>query len=77
VGLALLLILTTKRQRRARLQYATVWLLAILFAGCSGLTGAGSNPPPAAGTPAGRSTLTITATSGSLSHSATFSLTVN
>lgn len=48
-------------------------LLAIGFAGCGGGT---TTPPPLTGTPAGTSTITVTATSGSLLHTTTVTLTV-
>jgi hypothetical protein len=52
--------------------------LFALFAGCGG-GGGGSTPPPPPldpGTPRGTYTITITATSGSFTHSTSFQLIV-
>ena len=60
--------------QRKRLTSAAkgVLLVLILIAGVSGLTACGGSP----GTPVGSSTITITATSGSISQSTTVSVTV-
>ncbi|MGA8144868.1 MAG: SBBP repeat-containing protein [Candidatus Acidiferrales bacterium] len=55
------------RGRRIRLGLASAMLIVIALAGCSG----------GAGTPKGTSTLTLTGSSGGVSHTATVSLTVN
>jgi photosystem II stability/assembly factor-like uncharacterized protein len=52
---------------------AAALLLAIIIAGCGG---GATTPPPPTGTPAGTSTITVTATSGSLVHTTTVTLTV-
>jgi hypothetical protein len=48
-----------------------MWLL--LWGGCGGR---GGSPPPVGGTPPGTYTITLTATSGSLTYSAPFTVTV-
>ncbi len=69
-----------RRRRLVRAQKRGV-LLTLLFAGALLLTGChghSSSPPAGAtGTPAGTYAVTITATAGATSHTATYSLTVN
>jgi hypothetical protein len=60
-------------RRRVRLGFATVAFLVLLLAACGG-SGTSSGKP---GTPPGTYSLTVTATSGSLSHNVTLKLTVN
>jgi hypothetical protein len=50
-------------------------LLTLAWAACGG-SGAFVNPPPSGGTPSGNYVVTVTATSGHLSHAATVKLTV-
>ena len=69
IALMFLAQLVRRRQLRPQLAFALLILCAIAWAGC------GSSGPP--GTPAGTSTLTVTANSGSLSHKTTVTLTVN
>ena len=58
------------RRTAKKLAWGFALLTVLVFGGCSGL-------PKKTGTPAGPATITVKGTSGSLSHSATFSLTVN
>jgi hypothetical protein len=58
------------RRTTKKLAWGFALLTVLVFGGCSGL-------PKKTGTPAGPATITVKGTSGSLSHSATFSLTVN
>jgi len=50
--------------------------LLITIAGCGGGSGGGGHNNLDPGTPAGSSVVTVTATTGSITHSATFTLTV-
>jgi hypothetical protein len=57
---------------------AALLICAALFTSCGGGTnGGGGAPPPTGGTPAGSYTLTVTATSGNISHSTAVPFTVN
>jgi hypothetical protein len=70
----------TDQKRFARAPALTVvfLVLAIGVAGCGGTSG-GTNPPPTVqtGTPAGSYTVTLTATSNSVTHTTTITLVVN
>lgn len=77
----LLVVLTLHKLKRAErsrrlLTAAAVLVLVAVCASCGGGTSSGSPPPPAQGTPANTYTITVTGTSGSLSHSASFQLIV-
>ena len=79
--LVLLILHKLKRTERSRrlLTAAAVLVLVAVCASCGGGSSNGSPPPPppTGGTPAGTYTITVTGSSGSLSHSATFKLIVN
>jgi hypothetical protein len=78
--LAVFLALIASRRRRLAMAFSSAILLVILASGCVGLAGKGSTtppPPPGSGTPAGTSTITLAGSSGSVSHSTTFTLKVN
>jgi hypothetical protein len=57
-------------------------LLSLMVAGlltlsaCGGGGGSSNKPPPDPGTPFGKSTVVVTATSGGLKHTASFTLNV-
>src|SRR6266568_1658181 len=74
LSLALALSAAFIMARRTAKKLAWGWALITILAlaGCSGPPNRGST-----GTPAGPATITVKGTSGTLSHSATFSLTVN
>jgi hypothetical protein len=66
------------RRLRSRFRWMTVALLSVALACGLGACGSsGSMGPKNPGTPAGTSTVTITATSGTNSHTATYALTVS
>ncbi len=60
------------RRTAKKLAWGFALITILVLAGCSGPPNRGST-----GTPAGPATITVKGTSGTLSHSATFSLTVN
>ncbi len=63
-------------RNRPRLAWAPVFVLAVLFtAGCGG-GGGGQSTPPDNGTPPGSYAVTVTATSGNLSHQAALTVIV-
>jgi hypothetical protein len=68
-----LLFFTAREQRFAvRVGLSAAMVAFLTLAGCGG-----SSHTPTGGTPKGTSTLTVTGTSGSLTRSATVTLTVN
>ena len=69
------LVCRTRWQRRWQLSIPPFALLVALWASCGG--GGTKTPASNAGTPAGTYTLTLTATSGSLTHQTTVNLAVN
>jgi len=71
--LALLMARATARRGARKLAWGFTFIGVLVLAGCSGLPKTGGNN----GTPKGTSTITITGTSGALSHTTTFSFTVN
>jgi hypothetical protein len=67
-----------RRTRRVALGFCSLLLIAGFCSGCAGLVSKGTVPPPGnTGTPAGSYSLTLTGTSGSLSHAASITLKVN
>jgi Beta-propeller repeat len=72
VAFSLLLFLARKQRFAVRLGISAAMVVFLALAGCGG----GSHTPTG-GTPKGTSTLTVTGTSGSLTSSATVTLTVN
>ena len=76
-GLLLALFLARAAARRGarKLSWGFALIGVLALAGCSGIPGGGGGG--SGGTPKGTSTITITGTSGSLTHTTTFSFTVN
>ena len=73
--LALFLARVAARRGARKLSWGFALLGVLALAGCSGVPGGGGGG--SGGTPKGTSTITITGTSGSLTHTTTFSFTVN
>lgn len=77
---ASILLLGIPRRRRAAIAFLSLLVVAVLFMGigCGGGSGSSSvaGPPSNPGTPAGTYSVLITATSGTLSHTMTFTLIV-
>lgn len=80
IGL-LVLVLLAHRTKTGRLAAGWVFVATLLIVlpvvACGGAGGSSPLPAPQGGTPPGTSTLTITGTSGSLTHSTTVTLVVN
>jgi flagellin-like protein len=57
--------------------FALLVLLAVTFVGCAGMAGSSSDQFETSGTPAGTSTVTITAASGSLQKTLPLTVVVN
>jgi hypothetical protein len=78
--LALAALLVRTRTRRQPLGIA-VWLLfaalALTLGATAGCGGGGSTPPPPQGTQPGTYQITVTSSSGALSHNTTLTLVVN
>ncbi len=73
----MLLLLWPAKRRRSFQGLKLAIILSLGMIGISSLSGCGSSGPKYPGTPAGTSTITVTATSGSASKTAQFTLTVN
>jgi hypothetical protein len=71
----LLLNVPCKRRRASTLLSLVVFGLLTLSA-CGGGSGSSNKPPPDPGTPFGKYTVVVTASSGSLKHTASFTLNV-
>lgn len=70
------LLCTPRRKRISALAKATVVMIAVELAACGGNSGNSSSSLTTPGTPAGTYTTTITATSGTLSHSTSLNVVV-
>ncbi len=79
LALAMLVTLAVPGRYRARLGLGSTMLCVLLWAACTGggTADPGRNVSRNGGTPSGTYNLTITGTSGSLTHSVTVGLTVN
>jgi hypothetical protein len=75
--IAMLLHLSTRRTKRFAMAFCAALVVAGFGSGCAGLVGNGSKQLTPTGTPAGNYTLTLTGSSGNLTHNATFTLKVN
>jgi uncharacterized repeat protein (TIGR01451 family) len=77
---AMLLVLLTYLKSRGQRRYAPATFLSVVFVAAIVVTGCGGGgvggPPPPTGTPAGTYPITVTATSGSVVHTTTVTLTV-
>ncbi len=78
-GLALagvLLLGVPSKRRRASMLLSLIIAAILILPGCGGGSGGSSKPVPDPGTPFGKSTVVVKATSGALSHTVSFTFTV-
>jgi hypothetical protein len=78
IFLGIVFIATPSRRRRAHMLMLIGVFSLLLIPGCGGGSSSGGStpPPPPVPTPSGSYPMTVTATSGSLSHQVSFTLTV-